>query len=625
MSLNILVINENAEFCTSLSTLLAADGHSVSCVKGIRETINAVHQRKPELVILEVATEKIAALEIKRRLMRLDETRHIPLIVISEHPELEYELLKVFDFIPQPVNMIRLREDIEILEKGGEERTLPLRFEPLSDSYYQMFRDYLVTFSGLNFERRNIKALERGLASRMTALKIGSYLDYFDYLIQHRESRQEMQKLLQFLTIGETYFFRYPSQFAALRKVVATELASKKNKRLRIWSAGCSTGEEPYSLAMTVISSLPDWRKWDIRILGTDINDRSLRRAREGTYGSWSMRGMEQGHLDRFFTKVGEKYAVSQEVRNLVDFSHLNLQTDEFPTRDGACRDLDVIFCRNVMIYFAQETTKQIVDRLTDCLNPGGYLFLGHSETLAQISSRFDRHSQEGGFYYRKKSGSSLPQRHGPKPAPAAKPAKLPVAGVAAHQGRAVPESQPGQPAPAAVKEAPRAAIDVEALYRKAQIQFDAENFSEASRLLHEVTGEEPDHVGALVLQGFIAANRGLYEEALAVCDLVLGLNDLRPEVYFLKGLVLEMMDKPTNAVEEYRKAILLQMDFVMPRHNLGRLLFRLGKEKDGVRELRNCMKILLKLRTESLVPYSGGVTREVFLDQLHNELENVV
>jgi chemotaxis protein methyltransferase CheR len=623
VSLSILIISENDEWCDRLSGLLAADGHSVSCAKGTRAAVKAVHSGKAGLIILEVSAEKVGALEIKRRLQKLEETRHIPLIVISEHPELEYELMKVFDFIPKPVNIERLREDIGILVKGGVRPELPLKIEPLNDSTYQLFYDYLVSFSGLHFERRNMKVLERGLVNRMTALKIGSYLDYFDYLIRHRETRQELQKLLQFLTIGETYFFRYQAHFAALRRLIATELAVKGNKRLRFWSAGCSTGEEPYSLAMTLMESLPEWREWDIRILATDINNNSLRRAREGIYGSWSMRVMEQRYLDRYFTRSGEKYGIKQEVKNLVDFSHLNLQTDEFPTPEGEFRGLDAIFCRNVMIYFAANTTKKIIEKFTDCLNFDGILFLGHAETLAHISGRFERHTEEGGFYYRKRDGHPQPQSLEPKPAHVPQPARRGRATAEVNQGEAA-EPLPAKPQFAGDRAAPEPEIDVQALYLQAQLLFDAEKFTEASLLLQSVTFAKPGHTGALVLQGFISANKGLYDDVLKLCDAVLGLNDLQPEVYFLKGLVFDMMDRLDHAAEEYRKAILLQMDFIMPHYNLGRLHIRLGREKDGIRELKNCLKILEKWPAESLIPYSGGLTREVFLAQLRNELFKV-
>ena len=623
MSLNILIIHENDEWCACLAGSLAADGHAAFCAKGIRDAVKRVQSRKPDLIILEVSAAKVGALEIKYRLQKLEESRHIPLIVISEHPELEYELLKVFDFIPKPVNFERLREDIGILVKGGVRPELPLKMEPLDDRTYRLFYDSLVSFSGLHFERRNVKVLERGLVNRMTALKIGSYLEYYDYLLRHRENRQELQKLLQFLTIGETYFFRYQAHFAALRRLIATELAVKGNRRVRLWSAGCSTGEEPYSLAMTLMESLPDWRGWDIKILATDINNRSLRRAREGMYGSWSMRVMEQRFLDRYFSKCGEKYGIRQEVKNLVDFSHLNLQTDEFPTPDGEFRGLDAIFCRNVMIYFTVDTMKRIIGKFSACLNAGGLLFLGHSETLAHVPGLFERHSEEGGFYYRKSDSHPKPQSREPRPAPEPVPAREAQTAAEVQEGKTA-EPLPVMPPPAGERAVPEPEVDVETLYHQAQLLYDAEKFAEASRLLQRVTVAKPGHIGALVLQGFIQANKGLYDDVLRLCATVLALHDLQPEVYFLQGLVFDMMDNMNQAAEGYRKAILLQMDFIMPHYNLGRLYFRSGREKDGIRELKNCLKMLEKSPAERIIPHSGGLTREVFLEQLRNELFRV-
>jgi chemotaxis protein methyltransferase CheR len=275
------------------------------------------------------------------------------------------------------------------------------------------------------------------------------------------------------------------------------------------------------------------------------------------------------------------------------------------------------------MIYFTADTTKKIIEKFTACLNSGGILFLGHSETLAHISGRFERHAEEGGFYYRKRDGHPQPQSREPKPVDEPIPTGGARGAAEAKQEKGA-EPLPLKPLSAGERAAAEPEIDVETLYNQAQLLFDAEKFAEASRLLQAVTFAKPGHVGALVLQGFISANKGLYDDVLKLCDTVLALNDLQPEVYFLKGLVFEMMDKMNHAAEEYRKAMLLQMDFIMPHYNLGRLYFRLGREKDGIRELKNCLKIVEKWPAESIIPYSGGLSREVFLEQLRNELFKV-
>ncbi|MCM2356627.1 MAG: tetratricopeptide repeat protein [Geobacteraceae bacterium] len=615
MELRVLVINERESFCEFLSGLLTAEGHTPLCARGFREASRSATELCPDLIILEVCSADIGALEIVQRLQRGSETRQIPIIVVSDNPDLEYEFLNVFDFMAQPVDVARLRENLAMLAEGRKKR---LKIEPFTGSDHQLFYDYLINHSGLHFERRNLKILERGLSARMAALRINSYREYFDYLSRHHHDRQELQKLLTFLTVGETYFFRYHAHFDALRKFIATELADKGNKRIRLWSAGCSTGEEPYSMAMTVMEALPDWRERDIRILATDINNRALKRAREGVYGSWAMRVIEQRYLDRYFDKVGKSYLIREEVKSLVDFSHLNLQTDPFPAADGEFRELDAIFCRNVMIYFSLPTTRRIVEKIAASLVPGGLLFLGHAETLFQISSRFERHSHGGGFYYREKKGRGAPLFREPAAVP--RPAAVPAS--AERPVRLLPAVVPRSQAPASVAAPPDP--DLEGLYQKARSLFEAERFQEASELLAEVVRLNPDHTGALVLQGFVMANSGRFQESLRLCHQALAVNDLLPEAYFLEGLILDMTDRLGEAAEEYRKAILLRMEFVMSHYYLGRLYFRLGRATDGVRELRNTLKILEKGMKESIIPFSGGLSREVFLQQVREELAKV-
>ena len=177
-----------------------------------------------------------------------------------------------------------------------------------------------------------------------------------------------------------------------------------------------------------------------------------------------------------------------------------------------------------------------------------------------------------------------------------------------------MPEVKPVEPPPV-----PQASV--EEFYAEAARHFDAEEYGDAARLVDEVLSREPRHGRALVMLAFILANRGSFEEALGACDRALAVDDLLPEAYFLKGLVFDMLDDEGGATEEFRKAILLDMNFVMPRYYLGRLLLRLGKERAGVRELRNSLKILEKMGVEKIVPYSGGLSREVFLGRLRVEL----
>jgi len=609
--LDILIISHNEELCGFLCRFLNSEGHECVCANSDNRLLNNAPENSPDLIIIEVSMPELTAIEIVNRLQRSSFSRHIPVIVISDFSELEFELLHVFDFICKPIDLGRLREDLAILSRG-EKKRVPLTKQQLTAEEHLKFHDYLILHSGLHFERRNYKVLERGLDNRMTALRINSFSDYFEYLNQNRERRQELQKLLQFLTVGETFFFRYNAHFEALIRVVVPGLIKGgRNRSIRILSAGCSTGEEPYSIAMAIMNALPDWRKLDIKIFATDINSRSLRRAREGVYNSWKIRVTDKSYLERYFYRVGESYVVNDEVKSLVDFSYLNLQLSE----QLPANSFDVVFCRNVMIYFTTATTKKVVDKFAEALNPGGYLFLGHSETLSNISSRFERHILAGGFYYIKKSDAEVdtgqPLARKLSPAKAAVD-KKPVE-------RALPAIK--SPSPGAIQ---HKKPDIEAIFTTGLNSMYQGNYVGAAALIEELLRMEPDHTGAIMAEGEIHLMCGRVEEALECFNKALSLNDLLAEGYFLRGFLYEMRDRIKDALDEYRKAVLLKMDFVMPHYNLGKLYFRSGDVRSSSREFRNSLKMLEKAGRETIIPFSGGLSREVFLEQLRNEISMI-
>lgn len=602
MPLRIGIISREEGFARSLANVLSCDGHTTLIIP-----VGDVKKQTPlsDLYVAEIAAEGGDVIETVIRLHKGRETRGVPVVVISSSPELEDELPPVFDFMRKPVDMTRLREDIRIIERGSER---PLRAsveKQLTEAEYRKFNDYLVSCCGLRFAPRNMTFLTRGIRSRMQVLQIHSYGEYYDYLTRYQESRQEMQKLLQLLTVGETYFFRYRPHFEVLSRLIRKEFASDGKQSLRIWSAGCSTGEEPYSLAMSIIDAVPDWRSRDVTILATDINKRSLKKAAEGIYRPWAMRAMDQRHIRRYFERTGDSYRIKDEVRDAVTFFPLNLKSP-FPLPAKGLADLDAVFCRNVLIYFGIEDSRSIVEKIAETLKPGGYLFLGHSETLSFLSSQFDRHAYAGGFYYRKKGDAT------------------PAAIVRERKGVREPKrTRPVlvKPPPPVIAAAVEPEPDPEALFVLARAQFANEEYQSASLTLEGVLTMQPGHVGALVLRSFILANSGQFDEAFSFCERALALEDLRPDAYLLKGLILELKGRDAPAVAEYRKAILLDMSFLMPHYYLGRLLLRLGRETEGWRELRTCLRILERSAGDDTIPYGGGMTRSLLLQQLRREM----
>ncbi len=613
---SVLIVDDDRALCRQLGALLAEQGYRVECLSGEEKPHLAVRRVRPDLLVLDVSVPG-SGLETLHRLKLHGATRDIPVIVISAESALEFELVDVLDFLPKPLDAARLLEGVaHARARARGERGGP---SALSPEELALFRDYLQRHSGLHFDRGNVKILERGLARRMRALNLDNYSDYHVYLRTYAESRRELIKLLGLLTVGETYFFRYLPHFEALRRSIVPRLVKEKgaSRSLRIWSAGCSTGEEPYSLAMLLAEHFPQLQGWEIEILGTDINAASLEAARRGIYRPRSLRVTDPLYKDRYFHPVGGAYRVDDTIRAMVRFAHLNLQTGDYPSQETGTEGIDLLFCRNVMIYFRAETVRRIVEKFSRALAPGGFLFLGHAETLAQVSESFVRESKGEGFCYRLKRAQEEGEgRSDAPPLPQAPPApRLPPAAPRVEGALLpAPPRRTALPAPAE----PR----IEALYAQAKAAFEAEEFSRAAELYERILDIDPRHAGALTGRGFVLANRGDYPQALRCCRRALEIDDLLVDAYFLQGIVYEATGHADEAVRDLQRALLLRSDFIMARYALSRLYRRLAKAEDARRELNNALRLLEKAPSQTLVPHSGGLSRELFIEICREGLE---
>jgi chemotaxis protein methyltransferase CheR len=612
----ILVVDEARELCRALSGLLTAAGYRVECLSGSENPFSVIRERSPDLVILHLSKSDARGLETLRKIEVQRATRKVPVIVISGQAELEYELLDIFDFLSKPLNERRLLEDIALLADSGRPSGLD-PYPPIGEAELALFQEFLIMHSGLHFDQRNSKILERGLMRRMRAVKARDYGEYHEYLGTYQESRQELKKLLDLLTIGETYFFRYLAHFEALAQNVIPKLLelNRAERTLRIWSAGCSSGEEPYSVAMLLLEHFPQLADWQVSILATDINNRALKKAREGVFRPRSLRVTDPRYRDKYFHKVGNSYVLDARVRDMVHFAYLNLQTGVFPSVDNGTAGLDILLCRNVMIYFRFATMERIVEKFSRCLCPGGYLFLGHAETLMNLSVSLERVHYRGGVFYRQQKGGQHEEGVLRKEIAESK-----VKGFSPAP-RVVQRPSPFSPAPRLRPVPSPPEQDLIKVYARAVQAFDREDFETASQNYDIILRLESRHVGALVGKGFILANQGRYQESLDFCHRALEVDDLCAVAYFLRGLVLELQEDLEGAVEEYRKALLLDMDFIITHYNLSKIFWRMNRLRDARRELKNTLRLLERADDESLIPYSGGLSRAVFLEVCREDI----
>jgi chemotaxis protein methyltransferase CheR len=255
---------------------------------------------------------------------------------------------------------------------------------------FKMMRDFIHEKSGIFFAENKMYLVQNRLEKRMAELDMKSVRDYF-YHVKYDASQKEFNRLMVLMTTNETSFFRNEPQLLCFSDEVLPLILKEKMqlrgpKSLRIWSAGCSTGEEPYTLAMIILSKLPVTAGWNIEIIANDISEDVLQKARLGVYSGITLRNVNPEMLAKYFNQVGDNYSVKPEVKALVKFSHINLND---PRRLATMSGMDCVFCRNVMIYFSDDVKRQIVRGFYEALLPGGYFYIGHSETLHGISKAF--------------------------------------------------------------------------------------------------------------------------------------------------------------------------------------------------------------------------------------------
>lgn len=620
--LKIYVVDDAMELCKDLRGWLSEAGHEVTCIPAGRLLLHTLSEYQPNLIVFGMTRYAGEGMELYRRLSNHRYLRRVPVIVVSDDDSLEYEMLDAFDFQVRPFDRERLLVCLERLS-GSRKYQQNISF---AESDLGPLKSFLLEHSGLHFSQHNQRILERGLTRRIQALHMESLPAYFRYLTATSDNYDEMNKLIGLLTVGETSFFRYRSHRDALMNYAIPELIqqNKSREKLRIWSAGCSTGEEPYSLAILLLENFPELVGWDVQILATDINKRSLRQAREGIYSERSLRMMEDSLREHYFEKRDNHFVLSAQVKRMVRFDYLNLQTDVFPAEENATREIDLLFCRNVLIYFELETIRQIIAKFSHALRPQGYLFMGHSETMQNVSDRFQRHHQNNAFFYQLKAATgakksvraSVPPE---SPRSVVRTAPLPVK---AREEKPLAVAKAKRNGPDRVDEAPL--CDPEQLYHAALTAFDHEKFSEASKLFELLLEQQPANPKALVGKGLLLANQGKYSDARICCARAIKENDLLPEAYLLRGLILDMEGFLERSLVEYQKVLWLDPTFVMAHYLSAKIHDRLTDIEKRQRSLRNTARVLEQAAEQAIIPFSGGLSRGVFLEIVRREINEI-
>jgi chemotaxis protein methyltransferase CheR len=470
----------------------------------------------------------------------------------------------------------------------------------VADAFFPALRDHVIAATGLVFYADRPQALSAHLADRLQQRGLYDCRAYWELLQDEHAGEAELDQLIALMTIGETYFYRHRELFDALREVALPDIIERNRsiKRLRVWSAGCSTGPEAYTVSMLLRRDLgAAIQGWNISIVGTDINRPFLSQAIEGRYEEWAFRGTSPELRRECFEEQGKSWRIAPEFRAGVTFQYHNLARHPFPSLVHNLLAFDLILCRNVLIYFAPEIVERIIGQLADCLVPGGWLAVGHAEHGAHLQGAFDAVNGHGATLYRKsgpRSNRTPLDSSAPRPGIAMQPISSPGA---ARSGLPAQESaaRGGGPRSPSHVGPPPAARELNPL---------------ASTPCAEI-----EQIRALADQGNVDA-------ALQRCEKLIAKNALDPVYYFYQALLLDQVAGPDAALTALNNAIYLNRQFDLAHYYLGLTQQKLGNAPGAIKSFRNVLRLLEgRDRSERLPDAEGMAIGDLEgLTQMHLE-----
>lgn len=493
-----------------------------------------------------------------------------------------------------------------------------------------VIEQYIMQQSGLYFKEHSLKGLRRVVNRKMGAAGCATAEEYLRFLMFHPGGEDAFRELLNEITVKHTFFFRNKPQFKVLTDKVLPELQQEKrlngSRSIRLLSAGCATGEEAYSLAITLLETVADPANWNLEVVAADISTTALKASRKGVYTKRALRHVDTPRLQKYFNKEtardgirdDTRYRVAAEVRNIVRVEHLNLSEERFP------RGFDVVFCRNVLIYFSRDSIAGVIRRLNESLNPGGYLFLGHSESLLGRSKTFELIDVPAAAVYRKVTAASI--------AVPAVSADTSAADTSLPPGSYLPadpvvlftavkpaselssfEVTPGRPR---TGESPsvddRSALDT---FLDARACFELKQYPEALRLCRRAVELDRSLDEAHVLEMNILANTGLVDESIEKALYIIDRFPTAPGLHFMLGILYFRNGQASRAREAFKKEIYLDPGSALAYMNLAGVCRRENKAQEAGRNLKNAIKALEERPRDEVVELSGGFTVGLLMD----------
>jgi chemotaxis protein methyltransferase CheR len=466
--------------------------------------------------------------------------------------------------------------------------------------------EFVAEHFGMHFPEERWSDLERHITAAATESGYTEVEHFIQRIVSLPMTTEHVALLTTHLTINETYFWREPETFEALEQSILPELirSRQREKKIRIWSAGCSTGEEPYSIAIALHRAIPQIQDWDITILATDINHRILQIASAGLFNPWSFRNSPQWLREKYVSLKGEDmFEIIPEIKRMVTFGYLNLADDVFPSPLNDTNAMDIIFCRNVLMYFSEKRRSQVVRGLFTSLIHNGYLVVSASELSLQSLSDFTATNFPGMVLFQKTS--ETPNARQEIPAEASVHAPL----EHAWQLRPVNTLDEREPQLREIESAnlPEAELPLHTLPRtdKALALYVQGKYAEVTEMLQhdDLTSEEQ----ILFIRAY--ANQGELDRALQSCAMAIKADKLNPGLHYLYATLLQENNRLEEAVASLKRAIYLDSNFVLSYYSLGTIYRRLGDVKSANKCADNVLTILNTCSQDEILFESEGLT----------------
>jgi chemotaxis protein methyltransferase CheR len=466
---------------------------------------------------------------------------------------------------------------------------------------------------GLHFPRERGSDLERGAraASRECGFE-DDVVGFIGKLLSAALTQSELEILSSHLTIGETYFFREKNSLEAFEQQIVPELIRTRDRfggQLRIWSAGCASGEEPYSLAIILSKMITQLKAWKITILATDLNTRALHKASEGTYTDWSFRESPSWLKGTYFRATPEgRWAISPAIKKMVTFSYLNLVEDVYPSLLTSTNAMDVIFCRNVLMYFAGPVREKVIHRFHRSLAEQSWLIVSPTETSQTLFSEFATVSLPAVTLYRK--GVVPPQM------------VIPSFFQGEHEARAALQTAERMLAePESIKHAnldflltpPQAmagvALSPEISAEESLELYQQGRYEEAAQLLIAQVSANANNAPAMLLLARVYANQGKLSPALEWCEKAIAADKMTACAHYLRATILLEQGLPEEAIGSLRRAVYVDTRFALGHFALGSLALQQGDVKESEKHFENVLSLLASYGPEEVVPESEGLS----------------